>query len=132
MSKPVKEIVKAIYVMISSDELEFVTLCSKDKINHELTSLRLQNPTSKYVTKTYCEIEPEVEYFKFNVFINLDDTIDIVPTPCCQDEETFIVRHIIKENKFVITLVAYTEDEAIEKIHELWCLIYSKKYCKNV
>lgn len=132
MSKPVKEIVKAIYVKLASDELEFVTICTKAELNLKLSNYKMLNPNLQYVVKTYSEIEPEVEYFKFNVFINLDDTIDIVPTPCCQDEETFIIRHIIKENKFVITLVAYTEDEAIEKIHELWCLIYSKKYCKNV
>lgn len=132
MSKTVKEIVKAIYVKLASDELEFVTICSKEDLNRILCDYEHLNPTSQYIVKTYSEIEPELEYYKFIVYINEDNSIEVSPTPCNQDEETFNIRHILKENRFVITLAAYEESEAVEKIHELWCLLYSKKYAKNI
>ena len=132
MSKIEKEIVKAIYVKLASDELEFVTICSKEELNPKLALLQKNEPNVQFITKTYSEIEDEPEYFKFNVFINEDNSIEIVPTPCYQDEETFYIRHIIKENRFVITLAAFTTNDALEKIHELWILLYSKKYAKNI
>ena len=132
MSKPEKEIVKAIYVKTANDTLEFVSIHSKDEVKKELNQLKIVMPNDTFVVKTYCEIEEEpLDYFKFSVTCIGAGDIEISPLICDPLVDTFSIRHIVKESRFVIVLAATDTIEAMEKIYELYTLLYSKKYIKD-
>lgn len=130
MSTPKKEIIKAIYIRVAKDSLEFVTIASKEELQSKKDKVKLLYPTHEIVVKTFASIEAEetIKFYKFNCeVINGNFIARCIP---CSKTAVFCIRHIPTLNQVVITISANSEDEAFYKAHDLYNELYIKKYIK--
>ena len=130
MSTPKKEIIKAIYIKVANDSLEFITISSKEELQSKIDKIKLVYPANEIVVKTFCSIEcnKDIKFYKFICeIIDNEFVARVVP---CGKFATFNIRHIFGTNQVVITLDSTSEEYAFYKAHTLYKQLYIDKYIK--
>ena len=130
MNKPKKEIIKAIYIKVANDSLEFVTISSKEELQSKIGKIKLAYPSNEIVVKTFCSIDCDctLKFYKFICEV-LDNEFVARVVPCSKFA-TFNIRHIFGTNQVIITLDAISEEYAFYKAHKLYKQLYIDKYIK--
>lgn len=130
MSTPKKEIIKAIYIRVAKDTLEFVTISSKEELQSKKDKIQLVYPNNEIVVKTFCSIEHDntLKFYKFVCeVIDKDFIAKLIPY---NNDTTFNIRHIKDTNRVSITIDGTSEDDAFYKAHKLYTQLYIDKYIK--
>lgn len=131
MSTPKKEIIKAIYIKIANDSLEFITISSKEELQSKKDKIKLVYPSNEIVVKTFASIECEHQpkFYKFICEIIDGDFIGRA-IPCSSITSSFCIRHISDTNQVSITICGDNEDDAFHKAHNVYKNLYTLQYLK--
>jgi len=76
-----KEIIKAIYIKLASDTLEFITISSKQELQAKTDAVKAAHPNNPVVVKTFMSIEdPTDRFYKFKCeVIGQDFIAELIP-----------------------------------------------------
>ena len=126
-----KEIIKAIYIKLASDTLEFITIATKQELEAKTNAVKANCPNNPVIIKTFMSIEDPIDrFYKFKCeVIGQDFIAELIP--CSKFNETVTVRHIKDTNQLVITINAISEDYALQKAHDIYKLMYKHKYVSH-